>query len=77
VAVRKIRALLISHVPHADRDGDENDQDNSCQSDHERSHRTIQQSHDLKSGESKARGAIDAGLPPVVLSPWMNPRLVT
>jgi hypothetical protein len=40
--IREVGPLLISHMPHAERDSNENDHDSGSQSDHERSHLTIQ-----------------------------------
>jgi len=51
-------------MSHACRDSDENDHDNGCQSDHERSHRTIQQAMTSRAAQARHARAIDAGLPP-------------
>jgi hypothetical protein len=76
-AVREVRALLVSHVPHADRHGDENDHDNGRQSDHERSHHTIQQAMTSRTAQARHARGHRRGPSPVVLTPWMNSRLVT
>jgi hypothetical protein len=61
--VREVGTLIISHVSQANRDGDENDDDNDCQSDHERSHRTIQLAMTSRAAQARHARAIGAGLP--------------
>jgi hypothetical protein len=66
---REVSALVVPHESQANCHGDENDHDNGCQSDHERSHRTIQRATTSRAAQSPARAAIDAGHPQLCLRP--------
>ena len=51
--IREVVAFGVSHMPHSRRDSNENDHDNDCQADHERSHRTIQQALTLRAAQAR------------------------